>query len=155
MNECYYRNYEKYDWILFFELDEFIHLYNYTNIKLFLNEKKFKNCQIIYLNLIIHNDNDQLHYYYGSLFERFPNIVPKNKLSSLQVKMIIKGNIKNIVIRTTASCTLKSNNDTLSKCNGFGERVNQDGFSTKKTDYKFYYLDHFFFVNQHKNLLIN
>ena len=57
MNECYKKNNNKYDWILFYELDEFLHLYNYSKIKYFLKEKKFIECQIIYLNLIIHTDN--------------------------------------------------------------------------------------------------
>ena len=49
MNECYYENNKNYDWIIFYELDEFVHLNNYSNIKVFLNEKKFQDCQIIYL----------------------------------------------------------------------------------------------------------
>ena len=46
MNLCYQRAYKKYDWLIFYELDEFIHLNNYTSIKTFLNEQKFKTCQI-------------------------------------------------------------------------------------------------------------
>ena len=38
MNDCYSRNFEKNDWLIFYEIDEFIHLENYTNIKLFLNQ---------------------------------------------------------------------------------------------------------------------
>ena len=48
MNDCYIRNNKQYDWLIFYDLDEFIHLYNYSNIKEFLNEKKFNKCQIIY-----------------------------------------------------------------------------------------------------------
>ena len=47
LNECYQRNYKKYDWFIFYELDEFIHLYNYTSIKSFLNEYRFKSCQFL------------------------------------------------------------------------------------------------------------
>ena len=46
MNECYELNNESYDWLIFYELDEFIHLSNFENIKDFLNQKKFDKCQI-------------------------------------------------------------------------------------------------------------
>ena len=48
-----------YDWLLFYEIDEYIHLHNY-NIKSFLNQEKFDGCQLIYLNMICHTDNNKL-----------------------------------------------------------------------------------------------
>ena len=39
--DCYNKNKKIYDWFIFFDTDEFIHLDNYWNIKDFLNEKKF------------------------------------------------------------------------------------------------------------------
>ena len=50
MNECYELNNESYDWLIFYELDEFIHLSNFENIKDFLNQKKFDKCQIRFVN---------------------------------------------------------------------------------------------------------
>jgi len=32
MNDCYQTNYVYYDWLIFYEIDEFIHLYKYNNI---------------------------------------------------------------------------------------------------------------------------
>ena len=144
MNDCYYKNNNNYDWIIFYEIDEFINLYNYTNIKNFLNEKKFFQCQIIYLNLIVHTDNNMLYYQNNSLFERFPNIVPKNKSPFLQVKMIIKGGIKDLKIKNTAQCIIQNNKSNLLICNGFGERIEIKEFYTEKVDFRFYYIDHFF-----------
>ena len=141
MNDCYNRNNKNYDWLIFYELDEFIHLSNFTNVKPFLNEKKFEKCEIIYLNLIVHNDNNQLFYQNISLFKRFPNIYVSEYL---QVKMIIKGGINDIRIKTTAQCSLKNNEHKILKCDGFGRPTNIIEFSTKITDYKYNYIDHFF-----------
>ena len=58
MNNCYQNNFNKYDWLIFYELDEFIHLSNYSDIKLFLNEEKFNKCNFVMLNLICHTDNN-------------------------------------------------------------------------------------------------
>ena len=88
MNECYNNNYEKYHWLIFYKIDEFINLHNYTNIKYILNKKQFENCQLIYLNLICHTDNNLLKYENKSLEERFPEVV-SNKNISLEVKFII------------------------------------------------------------------
>ena len=60
--ECYEKNYKIYDWLLFFDIDEYIHLQNYQNIKYFLINKKFDKCQSIYLNWIIHTDNNLIYY---------------------------------------------------------------------------------------------
>jgi len=144
MNECYYKNNKYYDWLVFYELDEFIHLYSYNNIKSFLNENKFDKCQIIYLNLIVHTDNDRLFYQNESLFERFPNIYPKGKSKSLQVKMIIKGKIKDIKIINTAHSILNDNYGHLNICNGFGQPAKLKGMGTNETDYKYNYIDHFY-----------
>ena len=71
-NHCYKQNQIKYDWFIFYDLDEFIHLNHYANIKNYLNQNHFAKCNIIYLNHIIHTDNNQLNYRNKSLFERFP-----------------------------------------------------------------------------------
>jgi hypothetical protein len=36
MNDCYKRTFNKFDWILFYEVDEYIYLKNINNIKLYL-----------------------------------------------------------------------------------------------------------------------
>ena len=62
MNDCYSKNNNKYDYLIFYEIDEYVHLHNYTNIKYFLSLPKFSKCEIIHLNLICHTDNNQLYY---------------------------------------------------------------------------------------------
>lgn len=45
--KCYNSNKNNYDWFIFFDIDEFIHLNNYSGIKDFLNEKKFNDCKLL------------------------------------------------------------------------------------------------------------
>ena len=71
-NNCYINNYKIFDWIIFYDIDEYIHLENYTNIKDYLNEKKFDKCLKINLNWNIHTDNNLIHYDNRTLKERFP-----------------------------------------------------------------------------------
>ena len=152
MNDCYYRNNQKYNWLIYYEIDEQIYLHNYTNIKNFLEEEKFKKCQLIYLNLVCHTDNNKLFYENKTLKERFPNIVPLSKSNVFSIKFIIRGNIKNVIIKNLHKC-----NDELVNCNGFGHRnkIHNVHFSTEP-DLKYYYINHYFsksteeFINKMK-----
>ena len=142
MNDCYQSNYQIYDWLIFYELDEYIHLSNYTNVKPFLNLPRFKHCEVIYLNLICHTDNNLIYYDNRSLAERFPRTVPKYKKGGyrLEIKSILRGHIPNIEI---------TNNHLLStdlhNCNGYGNK-NRYYYKTysNQNDYKNYYIDHYY-----------
>ena len=141
MNDCYHKNYKYYDWLLFYEIDEYIHLYNFQNIKLFLNQAKFKKCQEIFLNLVCHTDNNYLYYRDEPLAKRFPYTVPETKPAGkrLEIKSIIKGNIRHV--------NIDSNHlgDTLLKaCNSFGIHEKIKGIFKYNGDQKFYYIDHYY-----------
>ena len=73
-DHCYQQNKNNYDWFIFYDMDEFINLHNYKNIKNYLGKRIFSKCDIIYLNHVIHTDNNQIYYNNKSLFERFPKI---------------------------------------------------------------------------------
>ena len=141
MNDCYKQNYKNYNWLIFYEIDEFIHLNNYSNIKNFLNEYRFRSCPLIYLNLVCHTDNNYLYYENKSLFERFPVTVPDTKLGGqrLEVKFILKGHIPNIVIENIHIC-----NNNLLNCNGFGHKNKNNYIYSTEIDKNNYYIDHFY-----------
>ena len=41
------KNFKNYDWLIFNDIDEYIHLKYYSNIKLFLNKKTFSEFQLL------------------------------------------------------------------------------------------------------------
>ena len=138
MNDCYQKNNNKYDFLIFYEIDEYIYLYNYTNIKDFLSLEKFKTCEIIHLNLICHTDNNKLYYENKPLAERFPEKVSPQK-TNLEIKFILKGNIPNMYIDNVHRCNYKNKN-----CNGFGNSNKYNIIYTTEPDYKYYYIDHYY-----------
>ena len=105
MVDCYKSNYKKYNWLIFYDLDEYINLKYYNNIKDFLNKKKFNKCNTIYLNWVIHTDNNLIYYDIRPLRERFTEIILDKKYCI--GKTIIRGNIKDINIK---SCHLIDKN---------------------------------------------
>ena len=147
INDCYLRYNKYYNWLIFYDVDEYIHLYNYGNIKDFLNDKKFNKRQKIYLNWVFHTDNNQIHYQNISLFKRFPEIERDaiiNKNFIQKVKSILRGNISDFVISKSKETSHIITN-SVKGCNGFGKEINllKENLM-KNSDTKFYYIDHFY-----------
>ena len=136
--KCYENNFKIFDWLIFYDIDEFINLKNYTNIKRFLINKKFDKCQSIYLNWVLHTDNGLLYYDNRTLHKRFTEIKTYNNYCL--GKTIIRGNIRKIKIN---SCHLLDKN--IIRCNGFGNIFKSLGIFCIIPDYNNYYIDHYQF----------
>ena len=143
MNDCYRKNYKNYNWLIFFEIDEYIYLKDFNNVKNFLKNNRFNNCQKVQLNWVFHTDNNLLHYENRTLKERFPDIVPslrgKKRGGLMGIKTILRGHIPNIKI----NC-IHSINPKLKSCDGFGNPKNHLGILTDNSDLEYYYIDHYY-----------
>ena len=114
MNDCYKNHLTEYNWFIFYDMDEFIHLKNIKNIKYYLSKSHFNKCQVIHLNWVIHSDNDLLYYDNRSLKERFPKRA-KSFNYSIDIKSMIRGNI------LTNITSIHYLNPKLITCDGFGK----------------------------------
>ena len=143
IDSCYQTHHNYYDWLIFYEIDEFIYLKKYQNIKLFLLNKKFNDCESIQLNWVHMSDNNNLFYENKTLNERFPNVgknIVKNKRNKIcYVKSIIRGHLKNIKIKHNHLLNKK-----LKACNGFGEKSKLKKIRSLNPDYKFNYIKHYY-----------
>ena len=70
-NDCYFNNDKYFDWIAFYDVDEFLYLENYTNINEFLSLKIFENCSSILINWRYYGDNNNVFYEPKPLQNRF------------------------------------------------------------------------------------
>ena len=143
--ECYNKNKKNYDWFIFFDIDEFIHLDNYSSINGFLSEKKFEKCKLIYFNCLRHSDNNQLFYDNRTLKERFPIILWNSTMYTL--KTIMRGNFtKNIKFTTSHwlnrglkdGCDVEGNKVIPKRSVKIGNKINH-------ILHKSYYIDHYCF----------
>ena len=143
MNDCYIRNYRYYDWLIFFEIDEYIYLKNVKNIKNFFRKSRFNKCERIQLNWIFHTDNNLLYYDQRPLKERFPQREKKARGVKIGdwngIKSILRGHIPNITIECVHTL-----NHKLKTCDGFGHPKQIDGIITKNADFEYYYIDHYY-----------
>ena len=136
--DCYKNNYEKFEWLIFNDIDEYLYLKSYNNVKEFLSKKQFKNCSNIQLNWLLYTDNNLMHYQNEPLNIRFKEKDPyfnKRKISKFtNGKSILRGHIPNINI-TNFHCISKD----LKTCDGFGIVRN-----FLKPNYKYYYFRHYY-----------
>ena len=144
MNDCYRKNYKIFDWLMFYEFDEYIFLKDFKNIKSFLNDKRFLNCKAVQLNWVLHTDNNNLYYENKSLLERFPEREVKSrgrKTGGLSyIKTIIRGNLTNLKIIGPHRLSTR-----IKGCNGFGKEHKLIGIATNESDYENYYIDHYIY----------
>ena len=120
-DHCYKYNKYDYEWIAFFDIDEFLVLFNYTFINDFLSPNIFKNCQSIIINWKYYGDNDKLYYEPKPLKERF--IKPVNMTEEIMkigyiysaAKTIVRGGLNLIwahfphYFRNTINCRPNGN----------------------------------------------
>ena len=144
MDSCYQTYHDQYDWLIFYELDEFLYLKNYQNIKSFLIDKKFDKCESIQLNWVHMSDNNHILYENKPLYERFPvkgkNVVENQHNKICYVKTMIRGHLKNISIIHNHIL-----NDKLKACNGFGKKSELvKKIESANPDYKFNFIRHYY-----------
>ena len=87
--DCYYNNYKYFDWICFFDIDEFLEIYSkYNNLYEFLND--FNHYDGIRVQWKMYGDNENLYYENKSLFKRFKK--ENNSSYDKHVKQILNCN---------------------------------------------------------------
>lgn len=97
--ECYDTYGKSYDWIAFFDIDEFLTLPKCKTISEYLSNPKFNDKDCICINWMCYGDNGLVHNDGRKCLERFTQPLPFDKKiaynipEDLHVKSIVKGNI--------------------------------------------------------------
>jgi hypothetical protein len=96
--ECYNKFKNKFDWFLFFDVDEYLILPNYKNIHEFVENKIFNQFDIIHVNWILFDDNDLIYYDNRPLQKRFirPRHLIKKNYKNIHIKSIIRSRLNKL-----------------------------------------------------------
>ena len=89
-NEMYQKYRFEYDYVMFFDVDEFLNLNQYKNIHYFLRDKKYSKCDVIHIQWVLYDDNDLVHYDNRPLNIRFTRPNFHIFIDNLLVKSIFK-----------------------------------------------------------------
>ena len=137
---CYKKNNLLYDWIAFFDTDEYLVLnQNNMTIQNFLNNSRYKNCESIQINWKVFTDNNQLQYENKPLNERFPEVIKKFKKINGVRKVIVRGNLANYSSRKSFNCHSVFYSNQSCDSNG---RF-RDGYYIDPPEYKYAILNHY------------
>jgi hypothetical protein len=104
-----------FDWIAFFDFDEFLFINGSKTIKEYLYNNRFEKCQTILFNWYFYDDNDLEKFQNKKVLERFKR--PSIKME--RVKSMIRGNLKDIIIPSAHIIGI----NVKYFCNSNGERV--------------------------------
>ena len=156
-NECYDKYKKHYDWILFFDCDEFLFLdKQFNNISEYLSLNIFNNYDCIKVNWKLFGDND-IEYLDNnySVIDRFKNpVLPldfklhnSNIPQNCHIKSIIKCN-DNLIVNFKNPHFAFGN---LRYCNNKGEFSNQGPYNN--IDYTYAWINHYYTktVNEYIN----
>ena len=139
-NDCYQKHGNEYDWIAFFDFDEFLVLENHTNIGDFLRQFEKYDCLLV--NWMIMDDNGLTYNNHLPLMERFTHPMDYDKAITYDfpenntVKSIVKCGSK-IVFKTNPHIP----SSKISCCDTLGNGCDSSPF--KKYTFKGAYLKHF------------
>lgn len=116
-NECYEEYGKLYDWIAFFDCDEFLTLKKRNTIEEYLSALYFKRYDMIHINWMCYSDNDLVRYEDKPVLERFTTPLPYDKQVAYNfpennhIKSIVRGGLRKFEF-TKASHTP----DGVNKC---------------------------------------
>lgn len=80
-NECYNGYGKMYDWIMFIDIDEFLTLENFGNIKDFLSQKCFADAKAVRFHWKCYSDSGKLKYEEGFVISRFTELCENGEVN--------------------------------------------------------------------------
>lgn len=89
--DCYKTKLSKFDWVCFFDVDEFLSFKNGYTLQRFLNQPIFKNYDTILVPWVTYDDNNLLYYENLPVMKRFTHLSDNQKKA---VKSIVRCNKK-------------------------------------------------------------
>lgn len=142
-NDIYNKIQDKYEWIAFFDFDEFLVLEKNKTIQDYLSRECFKDYEQILINWKIYTDNDLVYDDGRSCIERFTTPMeiykctkykyyPENK----HVKKILRSGLSNFIN------FVHNGYGNIKTCNNKGIEIN-GSFPLQKINYDYAYIKHF------------
>lgn len=145
-NECYKAHNSEYDWMAFFDCDEFLVLRDSSNISDFLSQDKFDGCGIVHVNWLCYGDCGHIDNPDKRLNDYFTSpILPIdfNTTYSISENRHVKSIVRNGLDCVFEWCSHTPSNHEIKCCNAEGGEESSKSPFTKKINLKSAYLKHF------------
>lgn len=131
--DCYSRNGRKFDWLSFFDVDEFLEInHKYKTIQDFLSDKIFEHCDNIKINWLCYYNYKNLYYENKTLIERITSVKYDNPEND-HIKSTVKGKLYKNYWEKMANP--HSSLFKLKACSSSGKRIKFDSPFNIPPDY--------------------
>ena len=138
--DCYRNNKKKYDWLSFFDFDEFLEINNNKSINYFLGDKLFHKCLNIKINWLMYSDNNLLYYENKPVQERFTEPLFNDSANNV-IKSTVRGNLKTNYWENMQNPHTSDNN--YISCNSLGDKIDSRSIGNIPPTFKNAYLKHY------------
>ena len=140
--DCYKNNNRKYDWLSFFDFDEFLEILpEGQTIQKFLENERYEKCQDIKINWLLYSSEKEVIYY-----EKKPlSLRFKKKLLDRGENILIKSTVRGGLVKNYWSRWENSHTsiDTFKSCSSSGRKVSGKTAFVNPPDYKFAFIKHY------------
>ena len=138
--DCYERNNSTYNWLSFFDFDEFLEIKsNNKTIQSFLNNKRFKYCQNIKINWVFYVNMNSLYYDKRPIQQRVNSSIIADK----HIKSTVRGNLSINYWYKTGNP--HSSGNKFISCSSSGKQIPFNSPFNEPPDIKFAFLKHYWF----------
>jgi len=139
--DCYEKYHHKFDWLSFFDFDEFLELKpNNIKIQEFLNNKRYKNCQNIKINWLLYINNNSLYYENKPVQYRI-NIPVYESIINKHIKSTVRGNL--LINYWSVMNNPHSSLNNFKSCSSSGQLIDYSSPYNDPPDYEFAILKHY------------
>jgi hypothetical protein len=140
--DCYEKNNKDYDWLSFYDFDEFLELKpNNLTIQKFLGNDRYKQCQNIKINFLFYSDNELLYYDNRPVQERFTNPLYNHKNNRI-IKSTVRGRLNDNYWKKSDSSHTSSMK--YISCNSQGKIMKYDSLINYPANYTYAALKHYY-----------
>ena len=140
--DCYSKNSKNFDWLSFFDFDEFLEVTpKARTIQEFLGNKRYDKCVNVKINFLYYTDNDLLYYDPRPLQVRFTKPCYKC-YNNMVIKSTVRGGLdKNY---WAIGCTPHTSHANYTSCNSLGEVIHHKSGVVKPPIFLYARLKHYY-----------
>ena len=139
--ECYEKNNKNYDWLSFFDVDEFLEIKpKGIKIKELLINERYNYCQNIKFNWLLYSDDDKLYYENKPVQERFKTPLYNNNLNK-HIKSTVRGKLPTNYWKGAINPHTGINN--FNCCSSSGKQISKNSSVNIPFDYEYGELKHY------------
>lgn len=138
-NKCYIEQSRNYDWIAFYDTDEYLCLERDEDVNTWLEHNRYNKFQVIALNWKTYTDNNRFFDDENLTIDKYTDYIrDRRSKDSVRVKCIYRTGIEGLF----GKICIHGNTGSVNMCNSLGEKISNNKFPYTIQNLRIAYLKH-------------